>query len=80
MVLASRAHFLISPPKQNHLLLILALNMNDIDTPMSPPPSLEPVTYVWVEPGVSTLIEGFAYVEVLTVALDGEDDVLLDLF
>jgi hypothetical protein len=32
---------------------------------------------VWAEPGVSTKI-GFAYFEILTVALDGKEDVLIE--
>lgn len=38
---------------------------------------LEPTTYVWAEPGASDQVEGFAYYEVLTVALEGESDAMV---
>jgi hypothetical protein len=53
--------------------------MTDFDTTLSPsPPSLELVAYVWAEPGASTKAEQFSYFEILTMVLDGEEDVLIE--
>jgi hypothetical protein len=52
--------------------------MADFDTTLSPSPPLELVTYVCAEPGASIKIEGFAYFEILTVALDGEEEALIE--
>ncbi len=53
--------------------------MTHLDTTLSTSlPSLELMTYVSAEPGASTKIEGFAYFDILMVALDGEEDGLIE--